>query len=53
MELGLSFNPYTIQIEPHDAMAELYDAIARTNTILIDLTATSGATSRSAISSRR
>jgi adenylosuccinate lyase len=37
MELGLTFNPYTIQIEPHDAMAELYDAIARTNTILIDL----------------
>jgi len=37
MDLGLSFNPYTIQIEPHDAMAELYDAIARTNTILIDL----------------
>ena len=36
-ELGLNFNPYTIQIEPHDAMAELYDAIARTNTILIDL----------------
>ncbi len=36
-DLGLSFNPYTIQIEPHDAMAELYDAIARTNTILIDL----------------
>jgi adenylosuccinate lyase len=35
--LGLTFNPYTIQIEPHDAMAELYDAIARTNTILIDL----------------
>ena len=35
-ELGLGFNPYTIQIEPHDAMAELYDAIARTNTILID-----------------
>jgi len=35
--LGLSFNPYTIQIEPHDAMAELYDAIARTNTVLIDL----------------
>ena len=35
--LGLSFNPYTIQIEPHDAMAELYDAIARTNTILVDL----------------
>ena len=35
-ELGLTFNPYTIQIEPHDAMAELYDAIARTNTILVD-----------------
>ena len=34
--LGLSFNPYTIQIEPHDAMAELFDAIARCNTILID-----------------
>nr|MBL8456389.1 adenylosuccinate lyase [Zoogloeaceae bacterium] len=34
--LGLSFNPYTIQIEPHDAMAELFDAMARTNTILID-----------------
>ena len=30
--LGLEFNPYTIQIEPHDAMAELYDAFARTNT---------------------
>ncbi len=35
--LGLTFNPYTIQIEPHDAMAELYDAYARVNTILIDL----------------
>ena len=34
--LGLNFNPYTIQIEPHDYMAELFDAIARTNTILID-----------------
>lgn len=34
--LGLSFNPYTIQIEPHDAMAELFDAMARANTILID-----------------
>jgi adenylosuccinate lyase len=34
--LGLEFNPYTIQIEPHDAMAELFDAIARSNTILID-----------------
>jgi adenylosuccinate lyase len=37
LDLGLSFNPYTIQIEPHDAMAELFDAIARANTILIDL----------------
>jgi adenylosuccinate lyase len=35
--LGLTFNPYTIQIEPHDAMAELYDAITRANTVLIDL----------------
>jgi len=35
--LGLAFNPYTIQIEPHDSMAELYDAVARCNTILIDL----------------
>ena len=34
--LGLAFNPYTIQIEPHDAMAELYDAMARANTILLD-----------------
>jgi adenylosuccinate lyase len=34
--LGLEFNPYTIQIEPHDAMAELFDAMARTNTIVID-----------------
>ena len=33
----MSAAPYTIQIEPHDAMAELYDAMARTNTILIDL----------------
>jgi adenylosuccinate lyase len=35
--LGLSFNPYTIQIEPHDYIAELFDAIARANTILLDL----------------
>ncbi|MEJ5210182.1 MAG: adenylosuccinate lyase [Burkholderiales bacterium] len=35
--LGLRFNPYTIQIEPHDYMAELFDALARVNTILIDL----------------
>jgi len=35
--LGLRFNPYTIQIEPHDYMAELFDAMARVNTVLIDL----------------
>jgi adenylosuccinate lyase len=35
--LGLELNPYTTQIEPHDYMAELFDAVARTNTILIDL----------------
>ena len=34
--LGLSFNPYTTQIEPHDYMAELFDALSRSNTILID-----------------
>ncbi|PIF40261.1 adenylosuccinate lyase [Delftia sp. 60] len=34
--LGLSFQPYSIQIEPHDYMAELFDAIARANTVLID-----------------
>ena len=34
--LGLEFNPYTIQIEPHDAIAELFDAYARANTILLD-----------------
>ena len=35
--LGLTYNPMTIQIEPHDYMAELYDTLARINTILIDL----------------
>ncbi len=35
-QLGLTFNPYTIQIEPHDYMAELFDAVTRANTILID-----------------
>ena len=35
-ELGLGFNPYTTQIEPHDYIAELFDAVARFNTILID-----------------
>lgn len=35
--LGLTFQPYSIQIEPHDYMAELFDAMARANTILIDL----------------
>ncbi|MBN7798805.1 adenylosuccinate lyase [Parahaliea mediterranea] len=34
--LGLTFNPYTTQIEPHDYMAELFDAIARFNTVLVD-----------------
>ena len=35
-DLGLTFNPYTTQIEPHDYIAELFDAVARFNTILID-----------------
>ncbi|UCB54000.1 MAG: adenylosuccinate lyase [Thiotrichales bacterium] len=35
--LGIDMNPYTIQIEPHDYIAELFDAMARFNTILIDL----------------
>jgi adenylosuccinate lyase len=35
--LGVSYNPLTIQIEPHDALAEAFDAAARLNTILIDL----------------
>nr|WP_298140728.1 adenylosuccinate lyase [uncultured Pseudomonas sp.] len=35
-DLGLQFNPYTTQIEPHDYIAELFDAVARFNTILID-----------------
>ena len=34
--LGLTFQSYSIQIEPHDYMAELFDAVARTNTILLD-----------------
>ncbi len=34
--LGLQFNPYTTQIEPHDYMAELFDAYSRINTVLID-----------------
>ena len=34
--LGLTWNPYTTQIEPHDYMAELFDAVARFNTVLID-----------------
>src|SRR6185503_17254531 len=37
MSLGVAYNPLTIQIEPHDALAEAFDAIARLNTILIDL----------------
>jgi adenylosuccinate lyase len=35
--LGLEFNAYTTQIEPHDSIAELFDAFARANTILVDL----------------
>jgi len=35
--LGIGFNPYTIQIEPHDYMSELYDNFARVNTILVDM----------------
>lgn len=35
--LGLTFNPFTTQIEPHDYMAEMFDAVSRFNTILIDL----------------
>jgi len=35
--LGLNWNPYTTQIEPHDYIAELFDAFARFNTIVIDL----------------
>ena len=35
--LGLAFNPYTIQIEPHDYMAEYFDALARIDTVLLDL----------------
>ncbi|WP_320827215.1 adenylosuccinate lyase [Reinekea sp.] len=35
-KLGLTFNPYTTQIEPHDYIAELFDTLARFNTILID-----------------
>lgn len=34
--LGLTFQPYSIQIEPHDYMAEIFDAVARANTILVD-----------------
>ena len=34
--LGVTFQPYSIQIEPHDYMAELFDAVARVNTILVD-----------------
>ncbi len=35
--LRLEFNPYTVQIEPHDSLAECFDALARLNTVLIDL----------------
>lgn len=36
-QLGLEFNPYTTQIEPHDFIAELFDSMARFNTVLLDL----------------
>ena len=34
--LGLEFNPYVTQIEPHDCIAELFNAVARFNTVLLD-----------------
>lgn len=37
VSLGLNWNPYTTQIEPHDYIAELFDAVSRFNTILLDL----------------
>jgi len=37
VSLGIAYNPLTIQIEPHDALAEAFDALARLNTIVIDL----------------
>jgi len=36
VNLGLTYNPYTTQIEPHDFIAEYFDALSRTNTILLD-----------------
>ena len=48
--LGIALEPYTTQIEPHDYMAELFDAVARFNTVLIDFCRDIWATSRSAIS---
>lgn len=38
LDIGLQWNPYTTQIEPHDYVAELFDAIARFNTVLLDFT---------------
>jgi hypothetical protein len=35
-DLGLEWNPYVTQIEPHDCVAELFDAVARFNTVLLD-----------------
>ncbi len=52
-DLGLTFNPYTTQIEPHDYIAELFDAIARFNTILIDFDRDVWGYISSATSSRR
>ena len=36
LRLGLTFQPYSIQIEPHDYMAELFDAVPRTHPLLVD-----------------
>ena len=51
--LELEHNEFVTQIEPHDFIAELFDAMARFNTVLLDLCRTCGATSPLAISSRR
>jgi hypothetical protein len=48
--LGVEFNPYVTQIEPHDYIAELFGAMIRFNNILMTLTGTCGPTSHSATS---
>jgi hypothetical protein len=52
-DLGLDWNPYTIQIEPHDYMAEFFHAVMRANTVLLDFCRDCGAISPSAISGRK